>query len=132
MFCQSVSLSLSVCISVSLSFICIHIGVTFTLSIASESKSNLADLKLTMQILSAASGVDAKVLFERIDFVISDQTAHSVDVEVLVSKELGTMQVLNQLFCNVHPSLMFNRIIVKHWSQLEHAIDAIKYTPTFL
>ena len=41
------------------------------MSIASESKPNLAELKLTiLQILSAASGVDAKVLFEIIDFVI--------------------------------------------------------------
>ena len=58
------------------------------MSIASECKTNLAELKLTtLQILSAASGVDAKVLF---DFVISDQTAHNMDVELLVAKELGT------------------------------------------
>ena len=89
----------------------------------SSSMPNLAKLKLTtLQILSAASGVDAKVLFERIDFVISDQTAHNIDVELLVAKELGTEKVPNQLFCNVHPCLMFNRVIVKHWSQLEHAI----------
>ena len=51
----------------------------------SSSMLNLAKLKLTtLQILSAASGVDAKVLFERIDFVISDQTAHNIDVELLV------------------------------------------------
>ena len=61
------------------------------MSIASECKTNLAELKLTtLQILSAASGVDAKVLFERIDFVISDQTAHNMDVELSVAKELGT------------------------------------------
>ena len=46
-----------------------------TMNITSESKPNLVELKLTtLQILSAASGVDAKVLFERIDFVITDQT----------------------------------------------------------
>ena len=85
-----------------------------TMSIASESKPNLVELKLkTLQILSEASGVDAKVLFVIIDFVISDQTA---DVELLVAKELGTEKVPNQLFCNVHPCLMFNRVIVKHWS----------------
>ena len=56
----------------------------------SSSMLNLAKLKLiTLQILSAASGVDAKVLFEIIDFVISDQTAHNIDVELLVAKELG-------------------------------------------
>ena len=93
------------------------------MSIASESNTNLAELKLiTLQILFTASRVDAKVVFERIDFVISDQTAHNIDVELLVVKELGTEKVPNQLFCNVHPCLMFNRMIVKHWPQLEHAI----------
>ena len=58
------------------------------------------ELKLTtLQIISEASGVDAKVLLVIIDFVISDQTA---DVELLVAKELGTEKVPNQLFCNVH------------------------------
>ena len=71
------------------------------MSIASESKPNLAELKLTtLQILSAASGVDAKVLFERIDFVISDQTAHNIhlDVELLVAKEVGTKKYLINSF----------------------------------
>ena len=100
---------------------------------ASSSMPNLAKLKLTtLQIGSAASGVDAKVPFERIDFVISDQTAHNIDVELLVAKELGTKKVPNQLFCNVHPCLMFNRVIVKHRSQLEHAIGLIKYMQIFL
>ena len=79
-----------------------------TMSITSESKTNLAELKLTtLQILSAASGAKAKVLFERMDFdfVISDQTAHNIDVELLVAKELGTEKVPNQLFYNVHPCL---------------------------
>ena len=83
----------------------------------------------TLQILSEASGVDAKVLFVIIDFVISDQTA---DVELLVAKEPGTEKVPNQLFCNVHPCLMFNRVIVKHWSQLDHAIGHDKIYANFL
>ena len=88
------------------------------------------ELKLnTLQILSEASEVDAKVLFVIIDFVISDQTA---DVELLVAKELGTEKVPNQLFCNVHPCLMFNRVIVKHWSQLDHAIGHDKIYANFL
>ena len=65
-----------------------------TLIIASE--SNLTLLIFTLQILSAASGVDAKVLVE-IDFVISDQTAPNVDVEVLVSRELGMHNASTQL-----------------------------------
>ena len=43
-----------------------------------QSKSNCAELELTtLQIPSAASGVDANGLFERIDFVISDETTHN-------------------------------------------------------
>ena len=110
-------------------------GALPTMSITFESKPNLAELKLTtLQILLAASGVDVKVLFERIDVVISDQTAHNivVDVELLVAKELGTEKVPNQLFCDVHPCLMFNWVIVKHWSQLEHAIGPEKIYANFL
>ena len=81
---------------------CIIINVKYralpTMSIASESKPNLAELKLTtLQILSAASGVDAKVLFERIDFVISDQTAHNIDVELLL-KSLAQRKYLINFF----------------------------------
>ena len=47
-----------------------------------KSKSNLAQLKIvTLEILSEASGVDSKALFDKIDFVISDQTAHNLNVE---------------------------------------------------
>lgn len=46
-----------------------------TMSIASESRKNLADLKVAvLSILEAASSVPSKVLFEKIDFVITDQT----------------------------------------------------------
>ena len=52
--------------------------------------------------------------------------------ELLVAKELGTEKVPNQLFCDVHPCLMFNWVIVKHWSQLEHAIGPEKIYANFL
>ena len=48
-----------------------------TMSIASESKPNLAELKLTtLQIFSAASGVDAKVLLRQLilSFLIKQHT----------------------------------------------------------
>ena len=73
-----------------------------------------------------------KFCLRELIFVISDQTAHNIDVELLVAKELCTEEVPNQLFCNVHPCLMFNRVIVKHWSQLEHAIGRDKIYANFL
>ena len=42
------------------------------------------------------------------------------------------MKVPNQLFSNVHPCLMFNRVIVMHSSQLEHAIGHNKIYTNFL
>jgi hypothetical protein len=53
-----------------------------TLRISSESRKNLADLKVSvLKILEAASGVVVKSLFEKTDFVITDQTAHNRQVD---------------------------------------------------
>ena len=79
-----------------------------TMKVASESRANLADLKVTvLKVLEAASGVDSKTLFEKIDFVITDQTAHNFGVEGLVASALDSDHNPDHLFCNVHPSLMF-------------------------
>mgnify|MGYP001545195732 CR=1 FL=1 len=60
-----------------------------TLAIASEMKENLADLKkTTLEILDVVSGVESKVLFEKIDFVMTDQTAHNLGVEESLLKNL--------------------------------------------
>ena len=104
-----------------------------TLSVASESKDNLADLKLTtLNILQAASGVDKNVLFEKIDFVITDQTAHNFGVEDILAEQLNSEKVPAHLFCNVHPSLMFNRVLVKHWARIENVIGRDKIYSNFL
>ena len=104
-----------------------------TMPIASESKSNLAQLKIvTLEILSEASGVDSKALFDKIDFVISDQTAHNLNAEEKVAEELGCETVPGHLFCNVHPSLMFSRVLTKHWAELENTIGRDKIYANFL
>ena len=104
-----------------------------TLPIASESRTNLADLKLvTLDILATASAVDKKDLFERIDFVITDQTTHNVNVEAIVADKLESESVPGHLFCNVHPSLMFNRVITKQWSEVEELIGRDKIYANFL
>ena len=104
-----------------------------TLGVSSESKANLAELKkMTLLVLETASGVPSKDLFERIDFVITDQTAHNFGVEEIVAEDLGSLKAPDHLFCNVHPSLMFNRIITKHWASLENAIGRDKIYSNFL
>ena len=60
-----------------------------TLSVASESRRNLADLKVAvLNILSASSGIPENVLYERIDFIMTDQTLHNKDVEAMVVETL--------------------------------------------
>ena len=46
---------------------------------------------------------------EAITFKVSDSTAHNMEVGEMVSVELGTEHVPQQLLCQTHPALMFNR-----------------------
>lgn len=104
-----------------------------TMSIATESRRNLADLKVAvLKILEAASGVDAKTLFDKIDFVITDQTAHNFGIETLVATDLQSDHLPEHLFCNVHPSLMFNRVLTKQWIAIETTIGRDKIYSNFL
>jgi hypothetical protein len=104
-----------------------------TMSIASESRENLAALKVALfNILEAASGVPAKTLFEKVDFVVTDQTAHNFKVDELVAESLDSEHVPDHLFCNVHPTLMFNRVITKQWAEIENAIGRDKIYSNFL
>ncbi len=105
----------------------IHINGVYTalptLPISAETRSNLADLKLAvLEIMEAASGVSSKELFEKIDFVMTDQTAHNFQTDEIVSQHLETEHVPDHLFCNVHPTLMFNHVITKQWAAVENNI----------
>lgn len=102
---------------------------------ALESKTYLTQLKLTaLLILSAANAVETKTLFGKIGFVITDKMAHNFNVEAEVAEHLGSEKMPDQLFSDVHPSLKFNRVIVKHWDEFERAtgLDVIRFIPTFL
>ncbi|KAI8514440.1 hypothetical protein Bbelb_070310 [Branchiostoma belcheri] len=104
-----------------------------TLSIASESRQNLADLKVAkLQILKAASGVAAKTLFEKMDFVLTDQTSHNFNVDELVAESLESEHIPDHLFCKVHQTLMFNRVITKLWAQIENTLGRDKIYSNFL
>ena len=60
-----------------------------TFPIASESRRNLADLKLAvLKMIETASGFSSKEIYEKLDFVITDQTAHNKGIEKLVSESL--------------------------------------------
>jgi len=53
-----------------------------TLPIASESKQNLAKLKLAVpNIFATCTGIDPKILFEKITFRMMDATAHNFGID---------------------------------------------------
>ena len=85
-----------------------------TLPIASESRANLAALKLAiLNILSVCNTrYSAKQIQESITFKITDSTSHNLEVEDIVSLELGTDHIPDQLLCHTHPVLMFTRRMI--------------------
>ena len=81
-----------------------------TLQISSETRSNLAELKLTiLSLMSVCSGVPRDDIWVKIRFIMTDSVSHNLGVEELVSERLGLEHVPRHLVCQVHPSLMFNR-----------------------
>ena len=91
-----------------------------TLAISSETRENLADLKLTiLQLLSITSGVSVEALWGRIDFVMGDGTAHNMGVEDIVAEKLDIEHVPGHLLCQVHTALMFARELVAVWKEVD-------------
>ena len=77
-----------------------------TLQISSETRSNLAELKLTiLSLMSVCSGVPRDDIWVKIRFIMTDSVSHNLGVQELVSERLGVEHVPGQ----VDPSLMFNR-----------------------
>ena len=98
-----------------------------TLSISSETRNNLADLKLTiLQLLSVTGGVSVEALWERIDFTMGDSTAHNLGVEEIVAEKLESEHVPGQLLCQVHPCMMFSRELEKVWKEVDTTIGPNK------
>ena len=98
-----------------------------TLSITSETRQNLADLKVTiLKLLSIVSGVSLDALWQRVHFVMGDGTAHNTGVESIVSEILEVEHVPGRLHCQVHPSLMFVRELESVWKEVDSAIGPEK------
>ena len=98
-----------------------------TLTISSETRANLADLKLTvLQLLSVTGGVSVEALWERIDFTMGDSTAHNLGVEEIVAEKLESEHVPGQLLCQVHPCMMFSRELEGVWKEIDTTIGPTK------
>ena len=65
-----------------------------TLTLASETRENLADMKvLVLKILSTASGISSEILWSKIHFSMTDSTSHNMEVDDKVAEKLGSDHV---------------------------------------
>ena len=74
----------------------------------------------------------AKEIQEAITFKITDSTSHNLEVEDIVSLELGTDLIPDQLLCHTPPVLMFNRVMVSLFARIEKEIGPDKIYSSFL
>lgn len=103
-----------------------------TLAIASETRQNLKDLKITvMSMLSVVGGVPIETLYQKIDFVMTDSTAHNLGVEALISEELGVEYRPSHLLCHAHPVMMFVRKLEEECKDVEATIGTDKLFAAF-
>ena len=81
-----------------------------TFGIFTEKRETLADLvKCTIQILSAASAYkyNTSDILKKITFVMSDSTAHNLNVMEKVCEDEGVENNPLVLLCNIHPLICF-------------------------
>lgn len=98
-----------------------------TLSINSETRSNLAELKLTLlSLLATCSGVPREQIWSKINFTMADSVSHNFHVEELVSEALAVEHQPDHLLCQTHPSLMFSRTMTELFTNLETTIGPDK------
>lgn len=106
-----------------------------TMGIFTESRESLADLeKTTLQILSAATGqrYSDKEILEKIQFIMTDSTAHNIGVIQKVCEDLESENVPKSLVCNIHPLMMFQRKVKKVFQIIHDAIGSAKIKECFL
>ena len=98
-----------------------------TLSINSETRSNLAELKLTLlSLLSVCSDVPREQIWEKVSFTMTDSTLHNFHVEELVSEALQTDHKTDHLLYQTHPSLMFSRTMTDLFTTLDTTLGPEK------
>ena len=98
-----------------------------TLSISSETRQNLAALKLTvLDVLATCGNVTVEELWARTDFIMTDSVSHNLEVENLVSEELDMEYTPGHLLCHTHPALMFSRVLCSVFKNVDTTIGVAK------
>ena len=108
-----------------------------TMGIFTESRQSLADLqKTTLKILSASTGnkYTEKEILEKIQFIMTDSTAHNIGViqKVCEDLEIDSNLAPKSLVCNIHPLMMFQRQVKKVFSIIHDAFGNAKIKECFL
>ena len=106
-----------------------------TLNIFTETRASLKELQLTTyKILAASSGwkYTEKDLVEKIDFVMTDSTAHNIGVIQDVRDELETDSIPDSLICHIHPMMMFQRKVKAVWQEIHDAFGTNSIKDCFI
>ena len=106
-----------------------------TFDIVAETKKRLKDLAVTtLDILSASTGrkYTQKQILEKVSFTMTDSTSHNVGVMDMVCEELHVDNIPPQLFCNVHPLMLFQSKIKDLCQQIHDHLGKQKIKECFL
>ena len=84
-----------------------------------------------LDILAAVSGVDKKTLWLKFDFIMTDATAHNMEVEMLLAEELDSTHMPKHLLCHVHPVFLFLRALDAIFKEIELSMGREKIFASF-
>jgi len=105
-----------------------------SLSVVTETHENLKNLEITtLQILSAATGYkySEQDILSRINFVMTDSTAHNIGVIEKVCHELEVSVVPKTLLCNIHPLMLFQSKLKEFFDDIQQSFGARKLDDCF-
>ena len=95
-----------------------------TLNIFTESRASLKELQLmTYKMLAAATAwkFNESDLVNKIDFVMTDSTAHNLGVIEDVCSVLQIENIPDSLVCHMHSMMMFQRKVKDVWQEIHDA-----------
>ena len=107
-----------------------------SMPITTESHETLKMLQLTtLNILSAATGWKYMEddIMKKIDFVMTDSTAHNLGVTELVCQELGIDEEDSPktLLCNIHPLMCFQNKLKEFYNEVQQSFGNKKLDSCF-
>ena len=106
-----------------------------TMNIFTKSRESLAELeKSKMKMLSAATDYtySAKELVEKVNFVMTDRTAHNLKVFDSVCEDLGAENSPTSVTCNMHVLKMFQLKAEKVFQDIHEGLGHAKIKDCFL